>query len=231
MEPFEPFEPRSSGFRRLEKWLATARNIQPTEVTPNVVRAYRTCNASNVHYPNSAEILSAVVGRELLRGTITERDKKKFQALSAKWENRPVQVLQGSWRTHLEQLGCPQGLAYPWIFSMDPMTFVSDPDVGEPPDDAKLRPSDLELLQPVLQSYFASQQPGAAAIFCYSLQRMSRANAYGSFKCSMACIAARLRCYHDFCEVPLSNRHVGAILSMNDNLIHKTVAEWNREAR
>ena len=110
---------------------------------------------------------------------------------------------------------------------MDPMTFVRDLDRGSAPDDANLRPSDLAMVASVLSSYLASSRPGAASIFCYSLRKTPGFNSYEFFRTEIQALADRLSCYLGFCEVPLANRHVGAILSMNGRLIAEVVTEWN----
>jgi hypothetical protein len=217
MAPYEPFEqrkPGSSGFKKLDAWMAAARSARQSHAAPVVAEAYRACDASADHYPNSAEVLAAVVGRTRLRGSVTERDDDKFAALAARWQDSSVRVIHGSWRQHLEQHSCPEGLAYPWLFSMDPMTLVCDQANVPPPDDANLRPSDLALLEPVLLSYFKSHRLGAASIFCFSLQKKPGFNRYEFFKSEVARLAERLQCQYGFCEMPLSNPHVGAILSM-----------------
>lgn len=230
MEPFERFDPRTTGvggFRRLDAWLAAAHAVPLPNGAPAVASAYRECGASADHYPNSAEILAAVVGRARLRGVVTECDGDKFKVLAAAWPDGLVHVVHGSWRQSLSQHSCPANLGGPWLFSMDPMTFVRDPDRAPAPDDANLRPSDLAMVAPVLSSYLASRRPGAASIFCFSLRKKPGFNSYDFFKTEIKSLAGRLKCHYDFCEVPLANPHVGAILSMDDGLIAEVLTEWN----
>lgn len=230
MEPFEHFDARTTGiggFRRLDAWL-TAAAIEPLPSgSPTVVIAYRRCRASADHYPNSAEVLAAVLGRPRLRGVITECDSEKFNVLAAAWSDGLVHAVHGSWRNCLTQHSCPANLDGPWLFSMDPMTFLRNPDRLPAPDDANLRPSDLAMVVPVLLSYFASGRPGAASIFCFSLRKKPGFNSYEFFKSEIASLAGRLKCHYGFCEVPLANPHVGAILSMDESLIAEVVTEWN----
>ena len=230
MKPFEQFDPRTngvSGFARLDAWLKTARAGSLPQGAPAVAMAYRRCRASADHYPNSAEILAAVVGRPRMRGVITECDGDKFKDLAAAWADGLVHAIHGSWRQCVTQHSCPVNLDSPWLFSMDPMTFLRDPDRGGAPDDANLRPSDLATVVPVLSSYFASCRPGAASIFCFSLRKKPGFSSYEFFKAEIANVAARLECHYGFCEVPLANPHVGAVLSMDEGLIAEVLAEWN----
>lgn len=230
MKPFEPFEAREtgiSGFKRLDRWLSVARMQTTSETDPTVVYAYRACKASPYHYPNSAEILAAVVGRSNLQGSITECDPEKWWELSARWNNSSISVFRGSWRQHLTSHGCPERLSYPWLFSMDPMTFVQE---SARPDDANLCATDLALLKPVLAKYLNSGQPGGVTVFCFSLRKKTGIDRYKLFKSAINSLAGELSCSHGFCEVPLSNPHVGAVLATHDDLIHDIVNEWETQA-
>jgi hypothetical protein len=233
MSPFEKFKERKTGFKRLDGWLAVAElaraNLPPN--LPAVVRAYATCAASADHYPNSAEVLAALVGRENLRGVVTEYEQAKVADLNSAWSGHSLRVLPGSWRKNRAHYACPKSLAVPWLLSMDPMTFLPDPDDGPSPDDANLRPSDLKLVGPVLKQYLGSGQRGAAVIFCFSLRpsfptKPDSLDYRRFFKENAAAFARGLGCACGFCEVPLSNAHVGAIFSADSNLITAAVTEW-----
>jgi hypothetical protein len=227
MKPFERFDARKvgvSGIKRLDRWLAVAQTLGASSTDPAVVTAYRACKASAEHYPNTGEILAAVAGRANLIGSISECDESKWHELSGQWHDSQVRVLQGSWRQHLVGHACPQTLGHPWLFSMDPMTFVQDP---KDLDDASLRASDLLLLKPVLENYFRSGKPGAVTIFCFSLQKKPGVDRYRLFKAEIASLANSLSCPHGFCKVPLANPHVGAVLATDANLIRDVVNDWN----
>lgn len=89
MEPFEACEPRSrnpSAFKKLEYWLvAAAQHIERMDASPAIVHAYHLTQARLRHYPNSAEILAAILGRSSLRGWVCETDQRKVSALKKAW--------------------------------------------------------------------------------------------------------------------------------------------------
>lgn len=132
-----------------------------------IVKAYRKCEASPRRYPNSGELLRAVVGTDKLSGGITEVNPAKHEKLEKAWRNTGVRVANSSWRVHLGRdgvLGCPSSLESPWLLSMDPMTFSQS---GSKEDN--LNRSDLNLLASALAEYFNSGQPGIACIFVYNV--------------------------------------------------------------
>jgi hypothetical protein len=222
MAPFEPFEPRGdnpSAYRKLARWLSEP---MPDVRSPAIVRAYQQLQASPQRYPNSGEILAALVGRGNLSGYICETDPRKITALRNAWHGTAVEPLHGSWRHCVSRLRCPVDSPSPWLFSMDPMTFVDGPSE----DDDKLRESDLRLLVPILESYAASGQPGACAIFCYSLRPDDRER----FR---AAIHAQLVSYVrgfsvDFLKTVArgGNRHIGAVLCSSVGLLGEVRKAW-----
>ena len=126
------------------------------------------------HYPNSAELLRAVIGTTQLSGGITECNKAKHAELAAAWDDSNIKVAQrrpgplNSWREQLKPggvLSCPKSLDVPWLFSMDPMSYKEN---GSE-DDEYLHHSDLYLLKPSLHTYFKSGKPGVACFFVYNL--------------------------------------------------------------
>jgi hypothetical protein len=237
MAPFECFEARktgTSGYKTLEGWLAIAQGPNLPPNPPAVVFAYRDCRASAANYPNSGEILAALLGRGNLQGYIAEISPPKLDALRYAWGGQKVEILAESWRRYLKCCSCPRPFDHPWLFSLDPMTF--DPAADEktdPPDDASLRSSDLDQLRPVFLSYLESGKPGAITIFCFSLvtekaaKAMKRKATYEPYKRAICQLARVLKCHHDFCEVKAANPHVGAILSMDQALIDSVKKLWD----
>lgn len=157
---------------------------EPLSDEREIVKAYRKSLASNAYrpntaglfaelkkeklYPNSAELLRAIIGTVRLSGGITETDETKHKELAEAWSDTGVVVAHSSWREQLSRdgaLGCPAGLDTPWLFSMDPMTYTED---GREDDD-KLHRSDLNRLARALERYMDSGQPGIASLFVYSV--------------------------------------------------------------
>ena len=169
MAPFEPFVKRKadSTFQELlSKKLAESK--QPSQVEePAVVKAYRKTKASDKSYPNSAELLRAVIGTENLSGGITEICSKKHKSLSAAWLNTNVKTACSSWREEILPngiLACPDNIQTPWLFSMDPMTYSE-----RGYKDDNLNKSDIDILSQALIRYFSSGYPGIVALFVYGV--------------------------------------------------------------
>ena len=184
MEPFEQIgEPGGNAHRLLYGALSEAVG-KPLPDERKLVEAYRKSWAlqaycPNVadpfvelkeekHYPNTAELLRAVVGTNGLSGGITETDETKHRKLSEAWAGSEIVVARSSWRKQLGSkgaLGCPDRLDAPWLFSMDPMTYAEDGDE----DDDKLHRSDFDRLARTFERYIGSGQSGVAALFVYSV--------------------------------------------------------------
>jgi hypothetical protein len=62
-------------------------------------------------------------------------------------------------------LNPPTNLQQPWLISLDPMTFV----VSAFRDDDNLHAEDLHVLADKWTKFLRKRQPGAMAIFCYSI--------------------------------------------------------------
>lgn len=169
MKPFEPFDGQKTNTCRelLLGKLAEANN-KPQAEEPAVVKAYRETGASKTRYPNSAELLRAVIGAENLSGGITEMCSRKHKSLSSAWVNTKVKTACASWREEICAggiLACPEDLQSPWLFSMDPMTYNEEGYM----DDAKLYRADIGILSCALSHYFRSGRPGVAALFVYNI--------------------------------------------------------------
>jgi hypothetical protein len=170
MAPFEPCDTPPNGQARslLDKALQAAQN-HPTSGEPSIITAYRKTRASREHYPNTGELLSAMIGRDRLSGGITEVVEQKHAALAKVWSGSRVTPVNSSWRHEVfpgGALSYPATLHVPWLFAADPMTFRED---GYE-DDNKLYRADLPRLTTTLKGFVASGQPGVAALFVYSVR-------------------------------------------------------------
>ena len=171
MAPFEPFETTKSELARklLKEALKESGEPRREECDERpVVTAYRKTQASEKHYPNSAELFRAVIGTEKLSGGITEICPKKYNELAGTWCCSSVNPVCSSWREGNSPggvLSCPDDLQTPWLFTMDPMTY-SEKGAA---DDNKLRRCDIGLLSDALRRYVGSGKPGIAALFVYGV--------------------------------------------------------------
>ncbi len=185
MKPFEELEESNVQKNLLYDALVEASG-EPKCNEREIVKAYRASWKSQAyrpdivnlfdelktgkHYPNSAELLRAVIGADRLSGGITETDEAKHQKLAETWADSRMVVppSPSSWREQLSPdgvLGCPDRLDKPWLFSMDPMRYS---ECGRENDD-KLHRSDFDLLEYGLRPYFNSGQPGIACLFVYGM--------------------------------------------------------------
>ena len=138
-----------------------------------LVSAYRHSKASTDHYPNSAELLRAVIGQDKLSGAITERNRIKYKRLTRAWAGSNIRIVNSSWRRQLGIGGffdCPENLQVPWLFSMDPMTYKEN-GTG---DGENLYHSDIERLKSSLRKYIDSKLPGIACFFVYNMSMSGR---------------------------------------------------------
>ncbi len=174
MAPFEsfdvPFDKRKAGgtFHKLIKKKLADSKKTPQADEPAVVKAYRKTLASDICYPNSAELLKAIIGRDNLSGGITEINRNKHDTLSSAWLNTSVKTNYSSWRKQVHPdgiLACPEYLQTPWLFTMDPMTYVEKGNM----DDYNLHRFDIGILSGALSRYFSSGTPGVAALFVYNV--------------------------------------------------------------
>lgn len=174
MAPFEPFEislnqPQPGLCRRLLKCKLIESKKSPQSGEPVIVDAYRKTKASEECYPNSAELLRAVVGTTNLSGGITEIDGEKYMQLANAWSHSRVKTACSSWREEILPdgiLACPENLQTPWLFTMDPMTYIEE---NYEKDDNNLRRFDIGILSYALSRYFRSGKPGIASLFVYKV--------------------------------------------------------------
>lgn len=174
MAPYEPCSACRWGQARgaLTAALESARH-PPREGELPIVSAYRLTKASSKHYPNTGELLAAIIGRDRLAGGITETDTEKYEELREAWVGSEVKAVAASWRRESQPGGvlmCPGCLQSPWLFSADPMTYHADGYA----DDDQLYGKDADLLADVLRGFLKSGQPGVAALFVYAVRPEGR---------------------------------------------------------
>ena len=99
MAPYEPCDAAPHGQARalLASALREAQQA-PTGQEPTIVAAYRATGASSPSYPNTGELLAALIGRSRLSGAITEVIPKKHTQLLEAWFGFAVTPVLGSWR-------------------------------------------------------------------------------------------------------------------------------------
>ena len=170
MEPCKSFEAPKRGQSRklIENALEEARGQRRLDER-RIVTAYRETKASPEKYPNSAELLRTVVGKERLSGGITEIEPAKYAKLARSWGGTSVKTACSSWRREIKAGGIlsrPDELRTPWLFTMDPMTYSEE--FGSEDSD-KLHKRDMGLLSDALIRYIGSGKPGIAAFFVYAV--------------------------------------------------------------
>ena len=215
MAPYEPLECPKGAYKKLYKTLCKAnRKTQPDEHP--LVTAYRKAKASRTNYPNTAELLRSVVGTDKLRGGITETCAKKYEELKEVWVDTKIRVANSSWRQQLDAgdvLDCPSNLNVPWMFSMDPMSYVHD---GSD-DDNQLHCSDLDRLVFALKKYCDSEMPGIVLVFVYGMgsQKPDRPRQFRNFMKRMAIQLPRVSRYSYWLTHNGGNRNFAVLLASN----------------
>lgn len=180
MKPFERFdvslETRRPGLTRGLLKKALRESGEPPRKgreERSIVSAYRKTKASENRYPNSGELLCALIGAHRISGGIAEVCASKYEALRERWHDSRIVPVHSSWRAQIGtcgRLACPNDLHAPWLFTMDPMSFSESGDA----DDASLRRVDLDRLSAALTRYVESRQPGVAALFVYGVKPWAR---------------------------------------------------------
>ena len=215
MAPFEPFDTplakSKPGLVRclLERALACA-DEESRCGEPPVVTAYRMTSASEARYPNTAELLRALLGACRLQGGMTERCHDKFQKLARTWKDSRVRPACSSWRRQMGPGGvlmCPDKLHRPWLFTMDPMTYRT----SDHTDDDGLYREDSKLLVDALKRYIGSGRPGIAAIFVYGMRPPQR-EAFRSFVNGIVRTAGFDDCSWFWLRHRGGNLNIGALL-------------------
>ncbi len=230
MAPFEPIRHRDEEIddrqNRFSYWWKMAlrdENGGAPPSQPAVLGAYRRCRKEDPsQYPNSAEVVSALVGRERVAGVLIELDGAKHRALAKRWCGTNIKAVNASWRKSLAELGRPAGLDCPWLFTMDPMQFVA----GNDNDDAMLHPGDFGRLLDPVRSFLISGQPGVFCVFCYSMWNHVAA----AFKMAVEDFREKLvvpDLHVAFAEIRFGGiSHVGAMLSRDQRLLDGARDRW-----
>jgi hypothetical protein len=203
--------------RRLRYWLNEAGN------TPSVARAYRETNASLESYPNTSELIASLIGNEKLRGDLFEVCDDKIRELRARWNGYPVTVHGQSWRIGLGATTIPSK-EDGWLFTMDPMTFVSDDPNAD--DDNNLRPQDVDLLIDFFRRIGSFGSRWVISIFCFELRRGPGVNRYQLFLDEMERFRHALGLRNETHEVSYGNPHVGSVLSSSSDLLGQIREQW-----
>jgi hypothetical protein len=226
MNPFEPFdEPRHSPHKLIDAALALAEHAVDDALP--VVQAYHVLGASAQRYPNSSDLIAALLGDSTLRGCLVEVDNDKSQRLERRWRDRPVKIFRGSWRkaVRLGGLSCPDPLDRPWLLTMDPMSFCRGP--GS--DDCRLYQADLHRMSATCESYLRSCQPGAVLLFCYSMRRHLSPWTYQYFYESIIQWRRLLGAGHlGFVETSSPNPSVCAVLATHAGLLREGKRAWSK---
>jgi len=230
MAPFEPMRPRDEEIadrqQRFSHWWEMALRDESGDAVrkePAVLGAYRRCRKENLsQYPNSAEIVSALIGRDRLAGVLIELDGAKAAELARRWDGTNIKTVNASWRSSLAELRAPAGLDRPWLFTMDPMQYVAKNEY----DDAMLHPGDFGLLVDSVRSFLNSGQPGVFCVFCYSMWNHVAAafkTEVEAFREKLAIADLRIA----FAEIRFGGiSHVGAMLSRDQRLLDAARDQW-----
>lgn len=188
-----------------------------------VLRAYAGAGATQEIYPNTSKLIKSL-GMEP-HGVLCEVDDDKFCQLRTAHQHS-LNIHHGCWRSALRdgKLACPERLNYPWMITMDPMTFAGN---GRTARRNELDTADLSLLIELVSSYRDSNKPGALIIFCYSLRRSCEPFSYQEFQYGAIELKRRAEPLHlSFIETTDANRHVAAVLSTDQAILRQAKKEW-----
>jgi len=190
--------------RRLRHWLKSPLG------TPSIAAAYQRTKAALDSYPNTSELIAATVGDENICGDLFEVCETKIRSLRARWSQSKLTVRGLSWRQGLWKIQIPSADSA-WLFTMDPMTFVSDNENGI--DDDKLRHDDVNRLIKFFNHIGRFGSLWIIIIFSFELRRGPGANCYQLFLDEMERMSRALTLQMDTFEVSYGNPHVAAVFS------------------
>lgn len=183
-----------------------------------VVRAYARAGATPARYPNTAELLAALVGREALQGMLCEVAPEAVLALAEAWAGTDVRVEGRCWRDALAAgaLLPPADLDRPWLLTLDPYTWKHDGECTKATRGPFLLRADLEALRPILAAHAHTGWAGACLIFVYGVDP-SHASA---FRRAALGLADRVGLARAVVGVPAreGTRHLCAVLSTEPDL-------------
>lgn len=220
MAPYEPCDHCADKDLHMRHLLQTAFDSIQTELPKrahSILHAYKKINANFENYPNTGELLAAIIGRDHLFGTIAEVDKEKCQQLNEIWINTNVNIFNRDWRGGIlvdpRPLCAPEGLNIPWFFSMDPNIFSTAEKINKKNNVINyINKRDKGLISRILNSFLDSKQPGIATIFSYGQK-----NTVNPFKEFATDIANNTSGGIAFYQVPLrgGNVPIGAVIYYN----------------
>ena len=228
MAPFEPFavrdETKRDRWKRFDWWWERASRPETGREEPPFLTAYRCCRQQHRDlYPNTAQILSELLGRHALEGHLCEVVKDHYEALMEWCSGTALVPHHKSWRDVLLKGTAPGGAGRPWLFTMDPFAFsIKDADDGD------LHPNDAELLVSPLRSFLQSRQSGAFTAFCYSMAP-EIAESFRRWIVDLARAAGGDDVHHAFAEVLRGagpEAHVCGMISRDAGLLKRVVEHW-----
>jgi hypothetical protein len=231
-----PFEGARSGDlhegnRVLRELLARIAREGPeaAEASPfPVLRAYARTRAGPARYPDSAELLAALLGADRLAGVLCEVDAETVAALVARWQGSALGVEARSWREALRAgaLAPPADLDRPWLLTLDPYTWKHAGECRREERGPYLLPADMEALRACLAAHLRSGQPGAFLAFVYGLDASHAAG----FRRAVLALADRLGLARALVGVaaPGARRHLGAVLASEPDLPAEAAEAWTR---
>lgn len=191
---------------------------------PAVVVAYRRCLTTYLHYPNTGELVAAIVGRDRIVGDISEFDRAIADVVAATWQETSVCVHHGDWREHTGAISDRRPVG-PWLMTMDPMTF--DLRGGH----ADFLHQDFALIDTCVRNRLDSEYPGCFCLFCYSMslerEQIFRAQA-GDFANRLNRCSAFLRAKAANGRDHQLRHHVGMLISNDTNLLSAVESVWER---
>jgi hypothetical protein len=192
-----------------------------------LLRAYHATRARADHYPNSAELISTLVGPGGMSGVLCEKDEIAASVLMNRWAGSDVRVRTGSWRNAVAAgvLDVPTP-ERPWLLSMDPYTWLLGHEADKASRGPRLCKADLELLRPLIGHYARGASPGVAVITVYGLDDAHAAD----FRRSVIALADRPGLERSFLGLPAGDgrRHLCAVLSPTPGIVAELAEAWAR---
>jgi len=234
MAPFEPCEPLAPEeppeLRNLLKALPTLDASWAEESGIPVLKAYKRLQATEEHFPNSAEVVASVLGdKSILRGEICEQKAEFAEQLQQMWDMSTVNVRKGSWRDAVRHISAPDGQDAPWIFSMDPYRF-KEREFLDIQDDGYLDQHDLITLKPVVSGHFNTGARGVACIFSYQMQPEEALAFENSVHelCKMLGEEVNFEVESTFLPTPSEGtcEHVAAMIAEDTTLLRNVKGRW-----
>lgn len=201
MKPSEPLEDAANeNFHTAKGGLAFTRLLRLGEQSrqmklvtlPPLAQAFGALNVTTTDYPNSARLLLWAAERvgKGFAALVIETLPAAFVELNERWgTDQRFKLLNESWRNVRDgrdangkpnstlKLELPGQPSWPWVWSMDPYTYVT----GHSGNPGSISDADIQSLAPSLKYALAGSAPGVFALFCYSMD----ATTTGRFKTSV----------------------------------------------